>query len=80
MEQSQAMEYGSQKASSNVLKPRNIYIYICYVICDERFSPGAAYFNLMMQTEHGIIPIQICVLLCSLLTYSQLSCTVFGPK
>jgi hypothetical protein len=28
IEQSQAMEYGSRKASSDVLKPRNIYIYI----------------------------------------------------
>jgi len=28
MEQSKAMEYGSRKASSDVLKPRNIYIYI----------------------------------------------------
>ena len=27
MEQSKAMEYESQKASSDVLKPRNIYIY-----------------------------------------------------
>ena len=28
MEQSKAMEYESRKASSDVLKPRNIYIYI----------------------------------------------------
>jgi len=28
MEQSKAMEYGSRKASPDVLKPRNIYIYI----------------------------------------------------
>jgi len=27
MEQSKAMEYESRKASSDVLKPRNIYIY-----------------------------------------------------
>jgi len=27
MEQSKAMEYESRKASSDVLKPRNVYIY-----------------------------------------------------
>jgi hypothetical protein len=31
MQQSTAMEYGSRKASSDVLKPRNIYIYILYI-------------------------------------------------
>jgi hypothetical protein len=30
MEQSKAMEYESRKASSDVLKPRNIYIYIYF--------------------------------------------------
>ena len=33
MEQSKAMEYESRKASSDVLKPRNIYIYICMYMC-----------------------------------------------
>jgi len=28
MEQSKAMEYGSRKASSEVLKPRNVYIHV----------------------------------------------------
>jgi hypothetical protein len=31
MEQSKAMEYESRKASSDVLKPRNIYIYIILI-------------------------------------------------
>jgi hypothetical protein len=32
MEQSKAMEYESRKVSSDVLKPRNIYIYIYKII------------------------------------------------
>jgi len=33
MEQSKEMEYGSRKASPDVLKPRNIYIYIYVCVC-----------------------------------------------
>jgi hypothetical protein len=32
MEQSKAMEYGSRKASPDVLKPRNTYIHIHKVL------------------------------------------------
>ena len=50
MEQSKAMEYESRKASSDVLKPRNIYIYIyiykCVVIMDE--------YNVTVNSEEAV--------------------------
>ena len=33
MEQSKAMEYESRKASSEVLKPRYLYVCVCVCVC-----------------------------------------------
>jgi hypothetical protein len=45
MEQSKAMEYESRKASSDALKPRNIYIYIIFTVLKEHKHLKVTFFG-----------------------------------
>jgi hypothetical protein len=53
MEQSRAMEYESRKASSDVLKPRNVYIYI-YILLFSRLydisTSSCAHWTLIVSS------------------------------
>jgi hypothetical protein len=56
MEQSKAMDYGSQKASPDFLKPRNIYIYIyiCYTVV--AVSGACRRYLVLKLTRHPVDP------------------------
>jgi hypothetical protein len=49
MKQQQAMEYGSQKASSDVVNPRNMYIFIYYKL--QLSCHSAAVVFALVQTK-----------------------------
>ena len=51
MKQSKAMEYESRKASSDVLKPRSIYIYINIIINLPVFLYGCETWSLTLREE-----------------------------
>jgi hypothetical protein len=52
------MEYGSQKASSDVLKPRNIYIYIVTIyvfLIFRKICKTAELFELLLEILYRLI-------------------------